>query len=260
MRFSANLGFLWADRSLPDAIHAAHRAGFAAVECHWPFDVPAVAVRAALMQTGLPMLSLNTRRGDVAAGEFGLSALPGREDEARAAIDEAIAYACATGARAVHVMAGAASGPRAHDAFCANLFHACAGAATHDITILIEPLNPRDAPGYFLSGTDQAAAIIRDLDQPNLRLMFDFYHVEIMEGAALCRFARLLPLVGHVQVASVPDRGPPDHGDLDYGAVFAELARLGWSRPVGAEYRSATATDETLGWMAAFRAPFRPAR
>jgi 2-dehydrotetronate isomerase len=109
--FSANLGFLWTDLLLPDAIRAAARVGFAAVECHWPYDTPPEAVLAALRETGLPMLSLNTRRGDVAAGDNGLAALPGHEPEARADIDEALDYAAALDAQAVHVMAGNAAGP-----------------------------------------------------------------------------------------------------------------------------------------------------
>ena len=113
MKFSANLGFLWTDRSLPDAIRAAKTAGFDAVECHWPYDIPAEEVKAALIETGLTMLSLNTRRGDVTAGDNGLSAIPGREDEARTAIDEAIAYANAIGTPNVHVMAGFANGDQA---------------------------------------------------------------------------------------------------------------------------------------------------
>jgi len=149
MKFSANLGFLWADRPLTDAIHAAKAAGFDAVECHWPYDVPAEAIKAALEETGLHMLGLNTRRGDVAGGENGLSALPGRESDARAAIDEAIAYAIAIETPKIHVMAGFAKGQDAHDTFVGNLRYACEKAAPHGITILIEPLNKYDAPGYF---------------------------------------------------------------------------------------------------------------
>ncbi|MCM2562082.1 TIM barrel protein [Lutimaribacter sp. EGI FJ00015] len=249
MRFSANLGFLWTDRALPDAIRAAKAAGFDAVECHWPYDTPAAAVRDALQETGLPMLGLNTRRGDVQAGENGLSALPEHESRARNAIDEAIAYAIETGTGAVHVMAGKAAGPRAREAFCKTLGYACRQAGPHGITILIEPLNHYDAPGYFLSTTDQAAALIHELGFENLKLMFDCYHVQIMEGDVTRRLARLLPLVGHIQVASVPDRGAPDHGELNYQFVFHEIDRLGWVKPVGAEYRPAEGEPVGTGWL-----------
>ena len=253
MRFSANLGFLWADLPLPDAIRAAGAAGFDAVECHWPYDAPPAEVSAALAATGLPMLGINTRRGDVAGGDNGLAALPGRESEARAAIDEALAYAGAIGARNVHVMAGKAEGPEAEAAFLANLGHACALAAPLGITILIEPLNRYDAPGYFLRTTDQAAALIDRLGAPNLRLMFDFYHVQATEGDLVRRLARLLPRIGHIQFASVPDRGPPDRGEVNFTHVFAEVARLGWQAPLGAEYRPDGPTEATLGWLAAMR-------
>lgn len=252
MRFSANLGFLWADRPLPDAIRAAAAAGFDAVECHWPYDLPAATVAAALRETGLPMLGLNTRRGDVAAGENGLAALPGRAAEARAAVDEALAYARAIGAGAVHVMAGFAEGEEAAATFRDTLGYAARAAAPDGITILIEPLNRYDAPGYFLSTTGQAREIIEDVGAPNLKLMFDCYHVQLMEGDLSHRLQALLPLIGHVQFAGVPDRGPPDAGEVAYAHVFALLDRLGWDRPLGAEYKPRGPTGETLGWLAAF--------
>ena len=254
MKFSANLGFLWADLALPDAIRAAKAAGFDAVECHWPYDTPPGDTAAALQETGLTMLGLNTRRGNTAIGENGLSALPGREAGARAAIDEALAYARATGTRAVHVMAGNSSGPRARAAFVANLDYAC--KAAEQITILIEPLNPHNAPGYFLNSTGLAADIIREVGHPNLRMMFDCYHIQIIEGDVTRRLEALLPLVGHIQIASVPDRGIPDHGELDYGFVLSQIARLGWSQPVGAEYLPGTGIPGTgipdMSWLARY--------
>jgi hydroxypyruvate isomerase len=253
MRFSANLGFLWADRPLPDAIRAAAAAGFDAVECHWPYDTPAREIAAALSAVGLPMLGLNTRRGDVAAGENGLAALPGREAEARAAIDEALDYAAALGARHVHVMAGSAAGTAAEAAFLANLGHACRAAEPLGLGILIEPLNRYDAPDYFLKTTGQAEALIDRLGATNLRLMFDCYHVQATEGDLCRRLARLLPKIGHIQFASVPDRGPPDRGEVDFAHVFAEIARLGWTAPLGAEYRPQGPTEASLGWLAAMR-------
>lgn len=251
-RFSANLGFLWNDMPLPDAIHAARDAGFVAVECHWPYGVPALDVASALKETGLPMLGLNTRRGDVAAGENGLSALVGREDEARAAIDEALDYARQIGAANVHVMAGFAAGDAARACFTRALRYACDRAAPLSIGILIEPLNHYDAPGYFLRTTGQAQQIIDDVAAPNLRLMFDCYHVQLMEGDLSHRLERLMPVIGHIQFASVPDRGPPDRGEINYAHVFDLVARLGFDLPLGAEYKSTEKTDATLGWMARY--------
>lgn len=251
MKFSANLGFLWNDRPLPDAIRAAKAAGFDAVECHWPYAIPAAEVKAALEETGLPMLGLNTSRGDVAGGENGLAALPGREADARAAIDQAVAYAVEIGAGAIHVMAGFSSGAEAHAAFLENLRYA-RSKAPEKIAILIEPLNRNDAPGYFLQTTDQAAGIIAELGLSGVKLMFDCYHIGRTEGDITTRLKALLPIVGHIQFASVPDRGTPDHGELDYGFIFDRIAELDWPNPLGAEYKPVGDTGESLGWMQQF--------
>ncbi|RMC36509.1 hydroxypyruvate isomerase family protein [Paracoccus alkanivorans] len=250
-RFSANLGFLWSDLPLPDAIRAAARAGFDAVECHWPYRFDPADIRAALDDTGLEMLGLNSSRGK--EGENGLAALPGREAEAREAISQALDYAGRIGCKAVHVMAGFASGPRAEAAFLANLDFACELAARQSAAILIEPLNHYDAPGYFLNSADQAAAIIERAGRGNLRMMFDCYHLQIMQGDLTRLLHRMAPLTGHIQFAAVPDRGAPDHGELDYRHVFAEIDNMGWDRPLGAEYRPVGATDASLGWMQSLR-------
>jgi 2-dehydrotetronate isomerase len=252
MKFSANLGFLWRDRPLPDAIHAAKAAGFDAVECHWPYDVAAKATMLALQETGLRMLGLNTARGNALAGENGLSALPGRENDARVAIDEAVRYAADTSAAAIHVMAGNSSGPRARRAFCDSLVYAC-DKAGEDRVILIEPLNHYNAPGYFLNSTTQAADIIREVGKSNLKLMFDCYHVQIMEGDVTRRFAALLPLVGHVQIASVPERGPPDDGELNYDFVLRRIADLGWQQSIGAEYLRGDSANPDMSWLSRFK-------
>lgn len=248
-QFSANLGFLWTNLSLPDAIRAAHEAGFRAVECHWPYDTPTDDILEALTETGLSMLGLNTRRGDVEAGDNGLSALPDRVEEARVAIDEAIAYAAAINCGAVHVMAGFASGPEAEATFVENLTYACAQAAPHGITILIEPLNHYDAPGYFLQTTAQAKDIIGKVGAENIKLMFDCYHVQLMEGDLSHRLKDLLPLVGHIQFAGVPARGRPDVGEVNFMHIFDRVDSLGWTQPLGAEYKPGGPTENTLGWM-----------
>ena len=170
--------------------------------------------------------------------------------EARAAIDEAVDYAEAIGAEAIHVMAGCAEGSRAHDTFLQNLNYACSRT---DKMILIEPLNQHDAPGYFLKTTDQAGDIIEELARANLRLMFDCYHVARTEGDVVARLEARLSMIGHIQFASVPDRGPPDHGALHYPSVFDRLAALGWERPLGAEYRPDGPTEATLAWLSASR-------
>ena len=247
--YSANLGFLWTEHSLPDAIRCAAKAGFDAVEFHWPYDTPAEEVRAALSETGLAVMGVNTVRGDAHAGENGLAALAGRETEARRAIDQALGYANEVGARAVHVMAGFASGDEAHAVFVENLRYACEQAAGSSITILIEPLNSYDAPGYFLSTTGQAVQLIEEIGEAKLKLMFDCYHVQLMEGDLTHLLHSLLPHIGHIQFASVPDRGPPDTGEINYRYLFGAMAELGYNEPLGAEYKPVGPTDNSLDWM-----------
>lgn len=249
LRFSANLGFLWTELDLPDAIHAAKSAGFSAVEFHWPYDVPVQRVVSALEATNLPLLGINTRRGDVAAGDNGLAAIPGRETEARAAILEALAYAHQTNAEAVHVMAGFAKGHDAHNTFVDNLKWAAQHPDAQNLTLLIEPLNPIDAPGYFLNRTEQALEVIQGVNAPNLKMMFDCYHVGRTEGDVTTKLTNLLPHIGHIQFASVPDRGRPDQGELDYSHIFSVIQKLGWSRPLGAEYKPDQPTESTLSWL-----------
>ncbi len=247
-RFSANLGFLWTELPLTAAIRRAKAAGFDAVEMHWPYDTPAEVAAAALKEAGVPLLAVNTRKGE--AGENGLAALKGREEEARAAIDEALDWAHEAGASAVHVMAGRFGD---EETFIANLRYAAEEARDLGKTILIEPLNSRDAPDYFLTEAEQAAEIITRTGAPNIRIMFDCYHLQIMQGDLLRRFEALQPLIGHIQIAAVPSRKEPDEGEVCYERLLPAMEALGWKGFVGAEYRPRTTTDEGLGWLEKFR-------
>lgn len=246
-KFSANLGFLWTELTLPEAIHAAANAGFDAVECHWPYEYDPVEVKQALKKAGLQMIGLNTVRGN--PGENGLTALPGRELEAKAAIDQAIKYANAIGAKNIHVMAGFSSGQQADQSYVSNLQYACQRASENDMTILIEPLNQKDAPGYFLKNCEHVAEVIARVDIPNLKMMFDCYHIEIIEGEVIQRLTSYFDLIGHIQIASVPDRREPDHGDLDYEQIYSALDELGYDKPIGAEYRPDGDVASGLGWL-----------
>lgn len=247
--FSANLGFLWADLPLADAIVKAKKAGFDAVECHFPYDQSVDDVNAALNDTGLSMLGLNTSRGNVDAGDNGVCAIPGRQDEAREIIDQAVDYAMSIGAANVHVMAGFASGEEAHQQFLSNLRYAANKIEVMPLNLLIEPLNQYDAPDYFISTTTQADSILRELGSERVKLMFDFYHVQTMQGNATRLFNLHLDRIGHVQFASVPDRGPPGSGELDYRYIFDMISRAGYRQPLGAEYKPVGATDDSLGWL-----------
>ncbi|SHE32369.1 hydroxypyruvate isomerase [Litoreibacter ascidiaceicola] len=254
VQFSANLGFLWNDLPLPDAILKAKDAGFVAVELHWPYATPSADVRAALDETGLPCLGLNTQRGDVAGGDNGCAAIPGREAEARGYIDEALAYARDIGAPNVHVMAGFTDRSTAAKAtFAQNLRYACAQAALTQRTILIEPLNSRDAKGYHIGTIPEAQEALAAVDLPNLKIMFDCYHLQIMQGELVTLFTGCQKHIGHVQFAAVPDRGEPDTGEVDYKVLLPELERLGWNAPFGAEYKPRDTMESGLKWMNSYR-------
>lgn len=254
-QFSANLGFLWTELSLPDAVRAAAKAGFSAIELHWPYNVDAKELKSALDETGLPVLGLNTSRGALAAGDFGLSALPGREAEARAAIDQAIDYARIIGAKAIHVMAGKIDGDSidARNSFVANLRYAADKAAPEAITILLEPLNSFDAPGYFLLDNAKAASIINEVARSNVRIMFDCYHMGRRGEPVMEEFVKHRDAIGHIQFAAVPDRGEPDSGEIDYATLLPQIAGAGYAGYFGAEYKPRTTTDAGLGWLAAWQ-------
>ena len=257
LKYSANLGFLWLESELCDAIYAAAQAGFEAVEFHWPYAVQPKEVVRVLKECRLPALALNTRPGDREAGEYGLAALPGREKEAREHIDEAIAYAVEIGCRAIHVMAGITIDADALDAeatYRNNLGYACEAAAVHQQKVLIEPIGPNVAAGYHLTRVESAVATIQALGRPNLKLLFDCFHTQILQGNIIGRLSEYLPHVEHVQIAAVPDRGEPDKGELNYLEILNALKNMGYDGYVGAEYRPTNGTVSGLGWLAEFKA------
>jgi hydroxypyruvate isomerase len=251
-RFAANISTLFTERPFLERPAAARAAGFAAIECQFPYAHSAAELQAALADAGLPLVLLNTPPGDFAAGERGLAALPGREADFRDAFARALDYASRLGVPRIHVMAGIP--PKGADhASCLALFEqnlrAVAPAAeAAGITLLLEPLNARDVPGYLYSRPEEAAALIERLGLPNLKLQYDFYHVQVMRGDLLRNFERFRPIIGHVQFAGAPERQEPDIGEVNYDYLFAALDRLGWDGWVGAEYLPAGRTEDGLGW------------
>jgi hydroxypyruvate isomerase len=248
-KFSANLGFLFREVPLLDAVAAAAGAGFGAVECHWPYDTDPARLRAALEAHNVPLLALNTAPGDRERGDFGLAAMPGREDEARRGIDQAIAYAAAVGARHIHVMAGYAEGSEARAVFIDNLAYADARIGDRKIDLLIEPLNRRDAPGYFLRTLEQALDILDRAAIGRLKIMFDCYHLQIEGGDLLRRYQAHRQHIGHIQFAAVPDRGEPDQGEVAYERLLPALVDAGYGGWLGAEYRPRSDTFSGLAWQ-----------
>lgn len=254
-RFSANLGFLFSELPETERIAAAAAAGFEAVEMHWPYQVPASEMRSALARSKVTMLGLNTPAGNVAAGEFGLGALSGRESEFQQAVDLSVLYGAEIGASAIHCMAGIVpedAMARAECIFVENLTMAADKAARAGLDILIEPINHRDKPGYFLHRIEQAATIIEKVGRSNIRIMFDCYHTQIMQGDLTRRLKSYLALIGHVQIAAVPSRAEPDEGEIDYREICRVLDRIGYDGWIGAEYKPHGRTEDGLGWLPAW--------
>ncbi len=253
-RFSANLGFLWADRPLTGRVAAAGRAGFKAVELHFPYDVPAAETKAACAKAGVKLLGINTNVGAGASGHRGLAAVPGKEAEFGTLIDQSIAYAAEAGGTSVHAMAGlVAEKDRAAgtETMVRNLTLATKKAAARGLTILLEPLNRRDMPGYFYSEIEPALEIIGRVGAPNLKLMFDVYHVGCAQGDVLTRLRTHYGAIGHVQIAAVPSRAEPDEGEIAFPAIFKALDALGYDGWIGCEYKPRGDTDAGLGWVKA---------
>jgi 2-dehydrotetronate isomerase len=249
-RFAANLGYLFTDRPLLARIDAAAAAGFKAVELQFPYDLPPSEVKAAIARNRLTILGLNTPPGE-RDGEFGLAAVPGREKDFAAMFHRALDYAAAIGGSAIHCLAGKVAPeqrPAADRVYIDNLKRAADLAADKKITLLIEPINGRDRPNYFLNHVEHAADVIEKAGKPNLRMQFDFYHVQIVGGDITHRLEKYLPLIGHLQCGAVPSRHEPDEGEVNFPAVFEAVDRLGYQGWIGAEYRPRGRTEDGLGW------------
>jgi hydroxypyruvate isomerase len=252
-RFSAHLGYLFLDRPVLQRIDAAAAAGFKAIEGRFP-DVPAADYRRAAERNDLKVLGLNTPHGR--ENEFGLCALPGREDDWKAAFAQALAYVSEVGGLAIHCLAGMAP-PHAYATaeatFVENLKRAADQAAAKNIKLYIEPINPRDLPNYFLTSIEQAADIVGKVGSGNVFIQYDFYHVQIVGGDLIERFKNYQPLIAHLQCSQVPVRHEPDaDGEINYPFVFAEIDRLGYPHWIGAEYRPRGRTEAGLAWGAAY--------
>jgi len=259
-RFAANLSMLYNEHAFLDRFEAAARDGFDAVEFLFPYEWPAATLAALLARHGLQQVLFNAVPGDFAAGERGLACLPGREAEFRAGIDRGLEYAVALGCPRLHVMAGLApaGAPRAdlRSRYLASLAWAAQRAADAKVDVLIEPINTRDIPGYFLNRQDEAHAVLAEIGAPNLKVQMDLYHCQIVEGDVAMKLRRYLPTgrVGHLQIAGVPERHEPDRGELNHPYLFGVVDELGWDGWIGCEYRPAAGTSEGLGWLRRARA------
>lgn len=263
-RFAANLSMMYAEHAFPDRFAAAARDGFQAVEFMFPYEWKREDLAARLRDAGVVNVLMNAPPGDWAAGERGLAALPGRTDAFRRSIDAALEYAEAFACPRIHVMAGIAP-PGADRAACLavyrdNLAWAAGQAHSAGRTLLIEPINTRDMPGYLLNYQQDAHDIVTDIASPHLKVQMDLYHCQIMEGDLTTRLRALLPTgrVGHLQIAGVPDRHEPDLGEVNYAYLFDVIDDVstasGWDGWIGAEYRpkhgaQAGGTTRGLEWV-----------
>ena len=262
-RFAANLSMLYNEHAFLERFAAAAADGFGGVEYLFPYAFEAAHIAQRLHDHGLKQVLFNASPGNWDAGERGLACLPDRQTEFRAAVAQALDYAGALACTQVHVMAGIApagqSPERLQASYLANIAYAAEQAAKVGVQVLIEPINTRDFPGYFLNRQDQAHAIVAEIGLPNLKVQLDLYHCQIMEGDLATKISHYLPSgrVGHIQIAGVPQRHEPSLGELNYGYLLAHIdtvsAACGWQGWVGCEYRPARGavpggTSAGLAW------------
>ncbi len=261
-RLAANISWLFTERPFAARVAAAAAQGFTGVECLFPYATSAGDLAALLRASGLTLELFNLPPGDWTIGERGLAALPGREAQFAASVEEALRYAGACGTRRLHAMAGIPAPDversRMLDCYAANLRRAARRLAEEGCTLLIEPINERDMPSYALSSLDEALALIACIGEPNLRVQADLYHLQIMGGDLSHRIEAAMPVIDHVQIAGVPDRHEPDRGELRHEALFDLLDRHGYDGWVGCEYTPRGRTEDGLAWARPWLSPGRP--
>jgi hydroxypyruvate isomerase len=254
-RFAANLSFLFTELEFLDRFAAAADAGFKGVEFMFPYAYKAEDIKARLDDNGLELVLFNLPPGHWDKGERGFAALSGRADDYASAVDLALRYAEALDCRKLHVMAGLVEHGARRDRFVSNIRLAALWAQGSGVDILIEPINTRDMPGYFLSHAETAREIIAEVGEPNVGLQFDLYHRHIMDGGVEAAIAEFKDITRHYQCASPPDRGEPDKGDLDYAKIFEIIDGTGYAGWIGCEYKPRGKTSEGLAWYAKFAEP-----
>jgi hydroxypyruvate isomerase len=251
-RFNANLSWLFQEKPFSDRFAAAANAGFKGIEILFPYDQPASEIRSALQANGQELVLINAPPGNFGAGERGLAALPGREKDFRQNFGEALDYAATLDCKRIHVMSGITGESipaQAHRTFLRNLEYALEKIENSDLSILIEPINTRDIPGYYLSTVEQADGVLQKLSHPALKIQFDWYHAQIMGGDLARRTKHYFSKIGHFQLAGVPDRAEPDRGEVNYPYLFNLIDSLQYDGWIGCEYRPKGRTEEGLEWL-----------
>ena len=255
-QLAANLTMLFGELDFLDRFEAAAQAGFRGVEFLFPYAYDARELQRRLRDHSLALVLHNLPAGDWAAGERGIGCLPDRVDEFKQGVEQAIAYATALGCTRVNCLAGklppGLEADAARETLIANLRYAAPRMKAAGIALLIEPINTRDIPGFFLSGTAQAIEIIDAVGSDNLSLQYDIYHMQIMEGDVAPAIERLLPRITHMQLADVPGRHEPGTGTIDFPALLSAIDRLGYTGWIGCEYVPKAGTVAGLGWTAPY--------
>ena len=260
-RFAANLTMLFNEVDFLDRFEAAAKAGFKGVEYLFPYDYPAAELKARLDAFDLTQVVHNVPCGDWSAGERGIACLPDRVDEFRAGVDSAIQYATALGCRQLNCLVGIA--PQGVDeavlraTVVDNLAYTAAALKAADIRLLIEPVNTRDIPGFYLCHTDQAFDIISETGSDNIALQYDIYHMQIMQGDLARTLEANIARIEHIQLADNPGRHEPGTGEINYPFLFDLIDRIGYRGWIGCEYKPAATTVEGLGWAAGYLEPGR---
>lgn len=252
VKLAANLSMMFTELPFLDRFAAAAGNGFKAVEFLFPYEAPPEVVADRARSSGVETVIFNFPAGDWGGGERGIGALPNRVKEFRAGVLKAFEYAQALNCPRLHLMAGKTDGldqKKARRVLTDNIAYAADRAASEDIDILLEPINTRvDIPGYFYDTTAKAMDVIDAVDRANVKLQYDIYHMQIMEGDLLRTIERLLPRIGHMQLAANPGRGEPNAGEINYPWLLEEIDRIGYGGWIGCEYKPAAGTIEGLGW------------
>ena len=264
-RYAANLSTMYREHEFPERFAAAERDGFTAVEFMFPYPYPARKLAGLLQHHGLRQVLFNAPPGDWNAGERGMTAIPGREQEFREGFEKALEYARVLECPRIHAMAGlmpeGAERRRFRATYMENLAWAAELAASAGVDVLLEPIAQRNIPGFFLNRQEEGHAIVAELGKPNLKVMMDLFHCQVEEGDLTARLRRYLgeqpSRVGHIQVAGVPERHEPDSGEVNYPYLFALIDELGYAGWIGLEYIPAAGTSEGLGWLDAQMAAAR---
>lgn len=252
-KFAANLSMMFTEEPFLDRFAAASNAGFPAVEFLFPYEYSPEAVASQLNAAAVEVILFNIPAGDWSAGERGVTCIPGREEEFRAGVDKALAYAMHLGTGRLHAMAGippkGADPAACRKTLIENLKYAAEKLAYYNITLLLEAINTRDMPGFFISTQADSHSICEAVNAPNLKMQIDLYHMQVMEGDLATKLRHYAPRCGHIQIAGCPERNEPDTGEIRYEYLLRTLDALGYEGWVGCEYRPASKTTEGLGWL-----------